>query len=246
MCYYALGIYAACGHAVGSAKPIEGLSGCPYRRKAMADRQFLRTPSLTSSISTQASPRTTVGSVESLPVSKHETDTPETPCATRMWHPLHIHRFPGLCDTCQTQACGRLSDLELSIAESQSALIQRARRDKVRIEGRQPRQLELVHRREMAKVEKAEKDAEAVKDEPQRPSSPLSIMKESAPSSTFSYMRGLWGLPTAPKPTHSPHDSESQGLTGVDDGVKKLDTGPLSIAPEGATRIAGEEDQASG
>lgn len=138
MCYYALSIFTGCGHAVRAAKPIEGLSGCPYRWTEMSNRQSMRTPSLTSSVSTEASPRITVGSIESLPALREPDGASETACAAQMWHPLHIHRFQGLCDHCETQALQRLSDLDFAIAEGQTSLIQKARRDKVRIEGRRP------------------------------------------------------------------------------------------------------------
>lgn len=198
-----------------------------------------------------------MGSFESLPAPKEEGDMgdlSETPCAAKLWHPLHIRRFRGLCDACETGAQSRLAGLELSIAEGQTPMIQKARRDKVRIEGRKPRQLELLRRQDMEKAAKAVLDAHVVKHESQRPASPKSVRDStvtSAPSqssSTMSYMRGLWAAPKTTKLPPSPRDSGYKSFIEEDDGPKKPEAGPVNIAPEDVTITegAGQDDQAAG
>jgi hypothetical protein len=188
MCYYALSVFLGCGHAVRSSTPLVGGSPCLRRDQQVATAQTPRTPSLISSNSTQPTPRTTISSLESLTLDKfNQTDSyfPETDCGEALLHPMYIHRLENRCDDCEEVVARRLEELEIAvIADVQQTMVERARRSgrhKTMIEGRRPRQLELVRRLEPVQ--------QTVAAEPRSPGSPTSIRD------TASALRGFWSSP---------------------------------------------------
>lgn len=243
MCYYAVSIFLDCGHAVRAAKPIDGLSGCPFRRKEWSDRQYARTPSLTHSISTQTSPRTTVSSVDSLAGPRVEAHpvASETHCRAKLSHPLHTHRFQRCCPDCRRRSRARLADLDTAIAEAHESFVDRARRDRVRvtIEGRNHRRLRLVDDRGAEKA-KAEQNANVGREPPSSPP----LLNDS--SSTLEYIKDLWARRRAAQWEQSQRNSTTGSPVQVtnpgraDKTVKMLEPESLDIPTEdGAqTRIA--------
>lgn len=236
MCYYALHIFLACGHAIRGSEPIHLPEGCPLRRKDTPNRRSVRPPSLSNSISTQSSPRTTISSIDSLLMNPlRNSPSSETPCDTRLSHPLHTHRIHGLCEACCEESRLRLAELDDAAgAEVQRTFVGRARRDKVIFEGKKPRQLQLIHIRDTERLEKAQ--AVAAAEAAMASSPPLSPISAKDSASTLNYMRGLWtstmevGL-RSPNSPRTPSQKSAQSAQSAQHSRQIARSPQLSSAP---------------
>jgi hypothetical protein len=231
MCYYALSIFLSCGHAVRAEQPIAGLSGCPLRRKETSDRQFMRTPSLTNSMSTQASRRTTIESTRSSLQSTSQCANPETPCDKILTHPMYTHRSEGNCPECWQETQKRLRSVETAVAEEQRPIfekvIEKVRKDKTTIEGTRPRRLMLVDRRDAQNIE-ARENAKALAHPPSTPRS------TSDGSSTYAYMKELWSGSKTLRSLHSPLGAETMGPANKDEAMSPVEVAE-SMSPVDGT-----------
>ena len=203
MCYYALLIFSGCGHAIQGQKPVNGAHRCPLaRQRQELDNRSSGTPSLSNSVSTRPSPRTTISTLDAYqPNAETEAEASapsHSPCGQKMTHPLFTHRVRSLCDECWQQSERRMAELEASVlGETHHQFVLKAKRDKVVFEGRRPRQLQLVAMRDAERaVERAVPPLTPPKpaptqsvEESQTSTSPVSIKTT---ASTISYVRGLW------------------------------------------------------
>jgi hypothetical protein len=217
MCYYDLYIYQGCGHGLRADLPV---AECPEQRKVLPDGQSTRTPSLTHSVSTRASRRTTGDSLPEQEITDFASDDQATednasraqenteakePCSKIQWHAFHTRLSLGNCPGCSRAAQARLSALLASIAEDQTNQGGETQtREKplwkpVTItRSKTPRPLLLVARHE---VEMAAKAQTAAAEAP-LPASPSTTTFHDARStyaatfndaaSTVSYMKELW------------------------------------------------------